>query len=166
MGRAMKSKNLVLIAGVASLALAGTAAFANKGLGPLYNQKYQSNGIVSTDFSSDGQVALSAESIDTINCSGCDTVWYGPGTVFHLRNVGKTPICASFTFTPRSSDYGLHQWGSGTAYYIKAGKQAYQAGGIFYISTGQTGSADLGYTGSIRTWRPVAKNDCGAAANR
>jgi len=147
---------------VLALACGGTAFAAKKGIGPLYNMKYESYGSSESGRSSDGQVTLLEESIDTINCGGCNTVWYGPGRLFHLQNTGRTAICARWDFTPSSRSYDLDQFGTGSVHYLKPGKTAAQVGGLYYVSTGQTGSADVGYSGQLRTWSPLGKNSCGS----
>lgn len=149
---------------VAALALvcAGTPAIAGKGIGPYYSMKYQSHGSSESGRSEDGQVALLEESIESINCGGCDTVWYGPGRLFHLRNLGRAPICARWDFKPAGTGYDLEKFGNGSIHYLKPGKTAAQVGGLFYVSTGQTGSADVGYSGQLRTWAPLGKNSCGS----
>lgn len=161
--RTVRMKLFAWVGAVLALILAGTPAYAGKGLGPLYNTRYESSGVVDTHASADGRVAVVVENIETVNCGGCDTVWYGPGTIFHLRNLSQAPVCASFAFTKLSDDYSIDQWGSGDAYYLKRGKQVSKVGGLYVISTGGTGSVDLNYTYTIRTWEPLANKTCGAA---
>ena len=145
---------------VAGLALLGisASAFAEKGLGPLYNTKYRSNGIYQTIMSANQKVALDEESIDTINCGGCDTVWYGPGSIFHVRNVTKKAICVAFEFKPR--DRQLDTWGSKGIYYLKSGKTLKKIGGMYVISSGQTGSVGMGYEYSLTALEPRSDKSC------
>ena len=111
----------------AALACAGPAAAATKGIGEYYNQKYESYGSSERMRSTDGRVAVIEESIETINCSGCDTVWYGPGVLLHLQNVGDRPVCAQLDFTRADEDdYSIDEFGSGSVHYIKPGKTAAQ----------------------------------------
>lgn len=152
-------KRLILLAWmmIAALGLASPAS-AGKGLGPLYNVKYNSYGIVATDQSVDGAVEMTTERINTINCGGCDETWYGPGSIFHLRNTGKQPICVSLEFTPE--DGGLHNWGSGDTYYLKGRQRLEKVGGLYSIATGGTERINLSLRYTIRTWEPVAKKKC------
>ncbi len=152
--------------GIAAVALAcaGPAAAAKKGIGPLYNTKYESYGSSERSRSDDGSVAVLEESIETINCGGCDTVWYGPGVLFHLQNLTKTPICAQLDFDRvGKDDYMVDEFGSGSVHYIKGGQTASQVGGIYVISTGGTESHNVGWGGQLHTWAPLGKNNCGDA---
>ena len=137
-------------------------AIAGQGLGDAYATKYESLGIIDRMSSQYDEVVIDVEDIETINCGGCDYVWYGPGSIFHMRNVTRQPICASLDFTPVDDrSWFVHRWGSGVAHYLKPGQTLKKIGGLYTISTGETGSVDLGYSWEIRTWEPVAKNDCG-----
>lgn len=148
------------LAVAAGLTLFGisASAIAEKGLGPLYNTKYRSNGIVQTLMSNDQRLALNEESIDTINCGGCDTIWYGPGSIFHVRNVTKKPICVAFEFKPR--DRQLDSWGSRGIYYLKSGKTLSKIGGMYVISSGQTGTVDMAYEYSLTALDPLSDKRC------
>lgn len=142
-----------------ALSMAASPVLAGTGLGPLYGMKYESRGISQTVISDDGRVAMSIEEIETINCSGCDTVWYAPGRIFHLRNVTKEPLCVVLNFT--RDDTRAEHWGSGEVHYIKAGKTLAKAGGVYDFSDGNDSVAvDTGFSFSIETWKPRSKNDC------
>lgn len=148
----------------ATLVCPGPALAAKKGIGPLYNTKYESYGSSERYRSDDGAVVVLEETIETINCGGCDTVWYGPGVLFHLRNLGKTPICAQLDFDRVSKDdYEVDEFGSGSVHYIKAGQTAAQVGGIYVVSSGGTDSHNVGWGGELHTWAPQGKNVCGEA---
>ncbi len=154
-------RSIVLFAAATAFACTATPAAAQKGLGPAYNMKYKSEGIVATDYTTDNAIEWTAEDIYTINCGGCSTVWYGPGTIFHLRNTTKIPLCASFEFTPEDpNDWIVHRWGSGTAYYLKPGQRMKKVGGLYTVSTGEGGTANLRYTYTLRRWSPAGKNRC------
>lgn len=157
----MKRKSRLTAATAAALALSTTWApvSADKGLGPLYNMKYNSRGISKTVLSSDGKIAMSIEEIDTVNCGGCDQAWLAPGRIFHLRNMTKQPLCVVMQFTRNDSraDY----WGSGETHYLKGGQTFKKAGGIYDFSDGDSSvHVDTGFSWSIRTWTPLAKNEC------
>lgn len=151
-------KPLRILALVLTALAIGSPASAGKGLGPYYNMKYEDGGITATDLSSDGSVELTTQRISTINCGGCEEVWYGPGMIFHLRNTGKQPICAAFHFDPENGR--LEKWGSGAAHYLKGRQQLSKVGGFFSVATGGTEQINLSMSYRIETWQPVGKRKC------
>jgi len=151
------------VCGMAAAMLFASPALADKGLGQYYNQKYEAHGISATHVSDDGAVAVDAQDIETVNCGGCDTVWYGPGIIFHFRNTSKNPICAAFVFDRQdTNDYEIDTWGSGAIYYLKGRQSVPKIGGLYMLSTGGSRSVNLGYNYSIHTWDPIGKKNCGA----
>lgn len=156
------SRTIGLALGLALTTGMANPAGAAKGIGPYYSMKYNSLGTSESMRSRDGKVVLYLEEIETINCGGCDTVLFAPGRLLHLKNITREPICAKLEFTPVSRAYGLEKFGSGTILYLKGGKMAKQVGGLFYVNSGQSGSADVSMDVSLRTWQPIGKNQCGA----
>lgn len=149
-----------LLIATAGISLAAQAA-ADRGLGPLYGIKYQRTGIVGTERSDNGSVELTIEGIQTINCGGCDTIFYGPGRIFHLRNVSKRAVCASFNFTPdEESSSIIERWGSGVTFYLKPGQRVKKIAGLYSFNPGNNDLVDLGYTWFIRTTPPTGKKSC------
>jgi hypothetical protein len=149
-------------AAVAALVLAAPV-LADKGLGDLYNLKYEAYGISDTHVSDNGSVAVDVQDIATINCGGCDTQWLGAGLIFHARNLTKEPVCAAFVFDRiDKQDYQLNYWGTGNIYYLKSRKSASKIGGLYTVNGGDERNVNLSYSWSIHTWTPIAKNKCGA----
>jgi len=156
-------RKAAIAATIATAIAVSSAALADKGLGEAYNLKYEAYGITDTHVSNDGTVAVDVQDIATINCGGCDTVYYGAGIIFHLRNLTSNPICASLVFDRADTrDYQLSTWGSRNIYHLKGGKRAQKIGGIYTVNGGDERSVNLGYSWSIHTWTPIAKKTCGA----
>lgn len=156
-----QSKRVNVLLGGALIVGAATAAWGGKGLGPYYNMKYQSYGTFEALRTTDGQVQVLGEEIETINCGGCDTVLYAPGILFHIKNLGKAPVCVEFKFTPSAKSRGPERFGSGTIVHLKKGKTASKIGGLFYVNGGETGTVDTGYDMTVRHWAPIEKGKCG-----
>ena len=150
----------IALAGAITLALLPTSAGADKGLGELYNTEYRRLGVIDTYNVPSGVVSVIVQEIETINCKGCDTTWFGPGLIFHMRNNTKKPVCAAFVFTPDGSDYRRHKWGSGVPYYIKGGKTLSKIGGLFFISSGDLGTVKLGHSTKTYVWEPNPDKTC------
>lgn len=161
-GCPVKAVRLIIVSTFVGLGLTSAPASAGKGLGELYNLKYESAGISQRNLSPDARVELSVEDINTINCGGCEITWMGPGVVFHLRNLTKKPVCARWNFTRSNPNWEINHFGSGSIHLIKGGKTAAKVGGVYHVSSGDERTMDIGFQGSLVTWDPIAKNDCGA----
>ena len=144
---------------LAALAVPG-AAGADKGLGPAYDTKYRSLGIFETFGTPNGAVTVTVEEIETIDCSGCDTQYFGPGIVFHLTNNTKRPVCTALVFNARKPDGRREKWGSGTAIYLKGGKTAKKVAGHYYINAGDIGQVSVGYSSKAYVWEPNPDKTC------
>jgi hypothetical protein len=148
---------LGLATGMTLLAISGVA-FAGKGLGPYYGIKYNSNWVSQAAVSYDQKLALDEERIETINCGGCDTILYGPGTIFHVRNLTKKPVCVAFEFKP--NERGMERWGNRGVFYLKGGKKLNKIAGFFDVSDGSNQSFSMSYEYSLTALEPLSDKRC------
>lgn len=154
----------VTAVGMLTISALASAASANQGIGPYQRMNYESNGTFEAGRTKDGGVIIYEEDITTINCKGCDRQLLAPGSLFHIKNSSKQPICVNFSFKPTSKSYRLETFGENVIVYIKGGSTIRQVGGLFYFNSGQRGEVDLGYELKLRTWQPIGKNQCGPGA--
>jgi hypothetical protein len=149
----------------ACILLVPTSALAQKrlGAGPYFNTKYRlvSAGIASKT-TSDGNATVSMDSIETINCSGCDVVSYYPGIVFNVRNNTKKPLCFALNFKPKEGDFGsVTYWGAGQIFLLRPRQTVEKFAGI--TTDFGANRVNLGYEdGMIHAWQPIDKKNCGA----
>lgn len=143
--------------------LLAPAAQAQKRLnaGPYGNTAFEftGRGIQSTT-SADGALTITADSINTINCYGCDTRQLFPGWLYNVRNNTKKPICFSFHLTLEAGPYnGVTSWGGGQIFLLKGGQTFERFAGV---------TMDFGYS-RVNTrhsfkfggWPPIDKKSCG-----
>jgi len=158
----MAVKGLVTIFAACALLAPGTGWAQSKlGAGPYFNTKYRmiSRGTSSTS-TPDGSLTVTTDSIETINCSGCDTVYYYPGTLFNVRNNSRKPICFTFVFKPRAGAFnGVTTWGSDQVFLLRPHQTIAKFAGITMDFNMRR--VDLGYDGKIQGWDPIDKRTCG-----
>lgn len=145
----------------AVLAPAAAQAQSKLNAGPYGNTKFEftSRGSSSTT-SADGTLTVTADSINTINCNGCDRREFYPGYLYNIRNNTKKPLCFSFHLTLDAGSYnGVTSWGSGQVFMIKGGQTLQRFAGV---------TMDFGYrrvnlrhTYKFGGWPPVDKRNCG-----
>ena len=130
--------------------------------GPYWATKYETTYAGAKSFSTtDQRVTVTMDNISTINCSGCDTVYYYPGNLFHARNNSKAPVCFSFNYKLDAGDFnGVTSWGNGQVFLLKPHQTIAKFAGL--TMSFSRSQADLSWKGTIYAWDPVDKKSCGA----